>query len=117
MRIVLYKNTLDGSEKLYTNDNSSSISNKKARPKSICVACVKETIMSKFRPAKPKVMCESCGNKYTSGRGIANSITRSLKFYLVVCTCTRNIFLHSLFISYLFLIQKNKKIKNKNKIK
>ena len=67
MRIVL-----NGCEKLYTNYNVSSISNNKARPKYISVACAKETIMTKSQPAKPKVIWKSCGNKDTFGAGIAN---------------------------------------------
>ena len=52
MRIVKYlRIELNGSEKLYTNDNASSISNNKARPKYISVACAKETIMTKSQPA------------------------------------------------------------------
>ena len=44
----------------------------KIHPISHSVTNVKEAIMTESRPANPKVIYESCGNKYTSGAGVAN---------------------------------------------
>ena len=96
-RTVAYQNSfvkkymwieLNGIEKLFTNDNASSISNNKARPKSISFACAKEAIMTKSRPAKPKVRIANHAEIIIllaqESPIINDSSARSLNSYLIV---------------------------------